>query len=70
MLQAGHGRGQRPAFPAPSSVSRAGLTHNSGADAPREMMAHVCETDTFGRSECRAAVRASWFETPLRGSSP
>ncbi len=31
LLQAGHGRGRRPAFPAPSSVSRADLMHNSGA---------------------------------------
>jgi hypothetical protein len=35
-LQAGHGRGQRPAFPAPSLISRAMSLQDPGVSAPRE----------------------------------
>jgi len=36
LLQAGHGRGQRPAFPAPSRSQRAANDAKLGHQAPRE----------------------------------
>ena len=75
LLQAGHGRGQRPAFPAPSFVMRAfvmraNLMRKLGRDAPREMMAHG-RGETFNRARrLSGAAGASRFETRLRRSSP
>jgi len=61
VLQAGHGRGQRPAFPAPSSISRATSLQNPGAVASRDgrLASRCCLTveSAIEGCHCEAQLR-------------
>ncbi len=62
--QAGHGRGQRPAFPAPSATKRAVRWMNSSGGMRREI-ARLCRSEKVCRCELSEGLMASRALEPL-----